>query len=166
MVPTDWELYLEENKNEFTGLLGHSCIVFDESRELVGSTKSFEKWAMHVFQYHEKTTHQAQYSQIAKKRYEEYLKSTGHSFVYFDFDVDNESIGRVIIELFNDCCPNAIEIFKKLCNSKYKGTEIYRIVNDGWIQGGDNVNLEQLIPDECFHIKHDKPGSKYHLIML
>ncbi|KAF5375610.1 hypothetical protein D9757_008540 [Collybiopsis confluens] len=84
--------------------------------------------------------------------------------VFFDFAVDNQPIGRVIFELFNDSAPKTAEkyllslplhfchfdsySFRALCTGEhgrtpsdallyYKNSIIHRSINDFMIQGGD-----------------------------
>ena len=38
-----------------------------------------------------------------------------HTKCFFDFEINNHPIGRVIFELFNDLCPKTCENFRSLC---------------------------------------------------
>lgn len=89
--------------------------------------------------------------------------------------------GRVVIELFNDICPDACENFMALCTGSagrnaatgtvlhYASCPIHRVVKDGWFQTGDivdgsgtnsmpaipcaaNVENNSLIRDESFSV--------------
>ncbi|EPQ54125.1 hypothetical protein GLOTRDRAFT_130511 [Gloeophyllum trabeum ATCC 11539] len=69
--------------------------------------------------------------------------------VFMDFAVDNNPIGRVVIELFNDAAPKTCENFRALCTGEkglspvserplyYKNSIIHRSIRDFMIQGGD-----------------------------
>ncbi|KAG5723860.1 hypothetical protein E4T56_gene9834 [Termitomyces sp. T112] len=68
---------------------------------------------------------------------------------FFDFTVDNQPLGRVIFELFNDTAPKTAENFRTLCTGErgispssqhplyYKNSTIHRSIQDFMIQGGD-----------------------------
>ncbi|KAG5358578.1 Peptidyl-prolyl cis-trans isomerase D [Yarrowia sp. B02] len=71
------------------------------------------------------------------------------SFVYMDFEVAGEPVGRVVFELFDDT-PLSSANFRALCTGShtpdhdqvplhYKGSSVHRIVRNFAIQGGDIV---------------------------
>ncbi|EEB17620.1 40 kDa peptidyl-prolyl cis-trans isomerase, putative [Pediculus humanus corporis] len=92
--------------------------------------------------------------------------------------IDDEIIGRIVIELFSDIVPKTAENFLALCignhfsqNSgkklHYKGTIFHKIVRGLFIQGGDVVNLDGSsgesvfglpFEDENYALKHDRAG--------
>ena len=50
----------------------------------------------------------------------------------------NIECGNVVIELYPDISPNAVERFKTLINKKsYDGSAFYKVVEDTLIQAGD-----------------------------
>lgn len=69
--------------------------------------------------------------------------------VFFDISIDNNPVGRVIFELFNDTAPKTSENFRALCTGEkglsplsdrplyYKNSVIHRSIKDFMIQGGD-----------------------------
>ncbi|KAF9456342.1 cyclophilin-like domain-containing protein [Collybia nuda] len=68
--------------------------------------------------------------------------------VFLDFSVNNESLGRAILELFSDTAPITCENFRALCTGEkglstagnplyYKNSIIHRSIKDFMIQGGD-----------------------------
>ncbi|TBU25187.1 cyclophilin-like domain-containing protein [Dichomitus squalens] len=69
--------------------------------------------------------------------------------VFFDVTIDNQPVGRVIFELFNDTAPKTCENFRALCTGEkgisplserplyYKNSIIHRSINGFMIQGGD-----------------------------
>ncbi|GBG33212.1 Peptidyl-prolyl cis-trans isomerase [Hondaea fermentalgiana] len=81
---------------------------------------------------------------------------------------------RVVIELYDDICPNTCDNFVLLCQENndaqgYKGSSFHRVVEGGWVQGGDVVDgsgkhsvaaidKSGRFPDETFAIKHDRAG--------
>ncbi|XP_047274631.1 putative inactive peptidyl-prolyl cis-trans isomerase-like 6 isoform X7 [Homo sapiens] len=73
-----------------------------------------------------------------------------HDFVFLDICIDSSPIGRLIFELYCDVCPKTCKNFQVLCTGKagfsqrgirlhYKNSIFHRIVQNGWIQGGDIV---------------------------
>ena len=93
------------------------------------------------------------------------LLANGRKAVFLDFAADTKKkkgtkdqtdddipkYGKVVIELFTEICPMACENFQKLCTGEagvsetgiqlnYIGSPIHRIVQGGWIQGGDIVD--------------------------
>lgn len=67
---------------------------------------------------------------------------------FFDFSVNNDLLGRVIFELFNDTVPITCENFRALCTGEkglsssgnplyYKNSIIHRSIHNFMIQGGD-----------------------------
>lgn len=67
---------------------------------------------------------------------------------FFDFSVNNDLLGRVIFELFNDTAPITCENFRALCTGEkglsssgnplyYKNSIIHRSIHNFMIQGGD-----------------------------
>ncbi len=87
-----------------------------------------------------------------------------HTFCYFDISKDHTALGQVVFEvhslllfstafllifrmvqLYDDACPKTCDNFKRLCEGvekdgkvyQYKDTPFHRVVDGGWIQGGD-----------------------------
>jgi peptidyl-prolyl isomerase D len=93
-------------------------------------------------------------------------------YVYFDVGLKdsykNETIGRIIIELFSREVPKTSLNFYTLCkNKKYKDVLFHRIIKNFMIQGGDITNNNGTggysiygdnFPDENFIFKHNTPG--------
>ena len=98
--------------------------------------------------------------------------------VFFDISVSNVSLGRIVIELFNDVAPKTAENFRQLTTGEaglgattekplhYKGSLFHRVVKKFMIQGGDFVNFNGTggesiyggtFDDEAFTLKHDRP---------
>jgi peptidyl-prolyl isomerase G (cyclophilin G) len=88
------------------------------------------------------------------------------------------SVGRVLIELFNDVCPKTCENFRSLCTGErgmgkmtgkplhFKGVKFHRVIKGFMIQGGDfsqgtGQGGESIyggtFDDESFEMKHDTP---------
>lgn len=113
------------------------------------------------------------FQSIAKTETESFCKSLPRPTVFFDFVSDDKlgpAYGRIVVELFDDLCPNACSNFIKLCQGgsagagvayHYKNNVIHRLVENGWIQCGDivdgsganSVSATGLhIEDECFSV--------------
>ncbi|KZS99925.1 uncharacterized protein LAESUDRAFT_667335 [Laetiporus sulphureus 93-53] len=68
--------------------------------------------------------------------------------VFFDISIDNQPVGRIILELFSDTAPKTCENFRALCTGEkglsplsqrplyYKNSIIHRSIKDFMIQGG------------------------------
>ena len=71
--------------------------------------------------------------------------------VFFDVNVSNVRLGRIVFELFTDLVPKTAENFRCLCTGEkgfgetkplhYKGSLFHRVVKSFMIQGGDFVNF-------------------------
>jgi peptidylprolyl isomerase len=68
--------------------------------------------------------------------------------VFFDLAADNERLGRVTMELYNDVVPRTAENFRALCTGEkgvgksgkplsYKGSTFHRVIQNFMCQGGD-----------------------------
>lgn len=99
--------------------------------------------------------------------------------VYFDVTHDNQSLGRIIMQLYADITPKTAENFRALCTGEeglgkgggmplhFKGCTFHRVIPDFMIQGGDFTNGDGTggesiygtkFADENFKIKHTKGG--------
>jgi cyclophilin family peptidyl-prolyl cis-trans isomerase len=102
---------------------------------------------------------------------DEYIKSKARIHVFMDISINDENIGKVIIELFNDIVPLTVDNFVYMIKNNYKGSIFHRIIKDFIIQGGDYLNGDgtginsiygQYFKDENFILKHD---NKYIISM-
>lgn len=96
------------------------------------------------------------------------------SKAYFEMKMDNESLGKLVIELAEDVVPKTVENFKRLClgqgskYSGYKGTKIHLVRKGEVLMGGDveksngasthSSYEHRYIKDENFIIPHSERG--------
>jgi peptidylprolyl isomerase len=96
---------------------------------------------------------------------------------FFDIELDGQKLGRIVVGLFGDVAPKAVENFVALCNCDrgkgkltgkdlcYKGTEIHRVIPNFMFQGGDFTHGDGTggesifggyFEDESFQVKHNR----------
>jgi len=96
-------------------------------------------------------------------------KNINNEYIYtfLEISIDNKSVGKIIIKLFDKIVPKTCTNFKILCkNKKYKNTIFHRVIKNFMIQGGDYEKNDgtggksiygTTFDDENFELKHDKP---------
>ena len=87
---------------------------------------------------------------------------------YLDISIENELIGRLLIELRNDVVPITAKNFYQLCETQiYKNCPFHRIIPGFMAQGGDYTNKDgtggksiygDKFDDENFELIHDGRG--------
>ncbi|XP_057670055.1 probable inactive peptidyl-prolyl cis-trans isomerase-like 6 [Diorhabda carinulata] len=80
---------------------------------------------------------------------------------YLTISINNQVIGSMMFELYNDLVPLASENFLERCKDMedgYTGTPIHRIVKGGWIQCGGWNLTNKIMPCENYVIPHDRRG--------
>ena len=97
--------------------------------------------------------------------------------VYFDVEIEGESVGRITFGLFGDVVPKTAKNFATLCEGSagtgnsgkplhYKGSNFHRVIPGFIVQGGDIVSGDGRggesiyganFDDENFDLGHDKP---------
>jgi cyclophilin family peptidyl-prolyl cis-trans isomerase len=99
------------------------------------------------------------------------MRDESNPVVYFDFDIDNEPRGRLIIELFRHVVPRTAQNFIALCSNEhgfgYRQSYFHRIIPGFMAQGGDFEKSNgtggysiygDKFDDEGFAYLHDRPG--------
>ncbi|KAM6405596.1 putative inactive peptidyl-prolyl cis-trans isomerase-like 6 isoform 4-T4 [Pluvialis apricaria] len=124
--------------------------------QLLGDEKELLKWSYHEWDYRDFKP-EALYQAIAEDFYSKYLKNS---------------------QLFSDVCPRTCENFCALCTGgakssrdgrelTYKNSLFHRLVNNGWIQGGDIITgngdegesiYGPTFEDESFSVRHKGRG--------
>ena len=100
-------------------------------------------------------------------------------FVFFDVQIGEEAVGRLVFRLFVDVCPRTCENFRALCTGEkgtgaqsgkqlhYKGSWLHRVIRGFIAQGGDFTNYDGTggesiyggtFADESFSLKHSRAG--------
>ncbi|XP_003781861.1 peptidyl-prolyl cis-trans isomerase-like 6 [Otolemur garnettii] len=174
-----WDQYLLEKKRELKNEMWEysSYVICFLNDQLLGDASDLQRWAQKVWDLVD-VKPLALYQALTLDYSAKFLRDTKHDFVFLDIVIDVSPAGRLIFELYCDVCPKTCKNFKVLCTGKagysqsgiklhYKGSIIHRVVQNGWIQGGDIVagrgdNGESIygptFNDENFSVLHNKRG--------
>lgn len=121
------------------------------------------------------------YLSLARNNLMTFLRSTGSTYCWMLVRIGDMVQGRIVFQLHSAELPRTCENFMHLCrgdlpdaesNGKkiklhYKGSTFFRVVKNGWIQGGDISGQSgnggfsvygRTFPDESFKMTHDGPG--------
>lgn len=187
MMPIEWEAHLvklQERIDKDKVASTTQSIVYSEDMSEFWCGSSFAMQMcldtnFKLFPFPEDSTDPESYKNQALRRYKQFLARTGHKFCWFQIGIGNELVDqKVVFELFTDLCPLTCENFRHLCigdcaepdqgvQLTYRGSDFFRIVKEGWIQGGDIINNKgngghsiygPEFPDECFSLRHTTEG--------
>ncbi|KAI2543385.1 peptidylprolyl isomerase like 6 [Homo sapiens] len=146
-----WHQYLQEKKRELKNETWEysSSVISFVNGQFLGDALDLQKWAHEVWDIVD-IKPSALYDALTEDFSAKFLRDTKHDFVFLDICIDSSPIGRLIFELYCDVCPKTCKNFQVLCTGKagfsqrgirlhYKNSIFHRIVQNGWIQGGDIV---------------------------
>ncbi|SPQ93999.1 PPIase cyclophilin-type domain-containing protein [Plasmodiophora brassicae] len=183
VLDIDWDIELHQVTLRYGAhIVGHCPDVFICHSSLGwvgGTTADLLQWAAPRFDLGP-TEGTPDFEALAKESLSLYCKknSKENQFVYMTFEAEGSNIGTVVFELFHSIMPRACDNFRMLCTGElgasangvplhYARCPIHRIVKGAWIQGGDIATgngdggesaFGSFFEDECFAIKHDRPG--------
>nr|XP_023677363.1 E3 SUMO-protein ligase RanBP2-like isoform X3 [Paramormyrops kingsleyae] len=99
------------------------------------------------------------------------LSQESNPVVYFTISADDQTLGRLTMELFAHIVPKTAENFRVLCTGEmglsYRNSIFHRIIPEFMCQGGDITNQNgtggksiygDKFEDENFDVKHTGPG--------
>ena len=174
LVETDYLDFLQKITKEIGGdAYNHklSPFVYYNGCNYVGGVVEFRKWARKVYEI-ALDNEQSIYDEIASKAKDSWMKNSNNSFCYMDVQIVGEpQPTRVLIEMYDDLCPNTCDNFRRLCTGQsgrsYVGSPFHRVMKDGYVQGGDidggrgdggDSASGGTFADEGFAVSHGRAG--------
>ncbi|OON14847.1 peptidyl-prolyl cis-trans isomerase, cyclophilin-type [Opisthorchis viverrini] len=183
LLEFDWTTYLFVKKRELGGRYWKytSPVLVILNNEVLGSDEDFRKWAEENHSCYDYRP-VALYTMLGNEAYVNALYERNRIFVSMLITIGGERCGPLLLELYSDILPKTCENFRALCTGEkghvpknevesykmhYKGTLFFRLVKNGWIQGGDVLHSRgndgcsiygRTFEDENFAIKHDRRG--------
>eukprot|EP01062_Namystynia_karyoxenos_P064380 TRINITY_DN57328_c0_g1_i1.p1 TRINITY_DN57328_c0_g1~~TRINITY_DN57328_c0_g1_i1.p1 ORF type:complete len:367 (+),score=143.27 TRINITY_DN57328_c0_g1_i1:80-1102(+) len=203
LLPFEWRKWMRqqaEGHDRGKELLAQEdCVVIDTDTQQMWIGLEFVDFVraltdFKLFHYPAGSDDPDSYANAAQRRYKDFLRRTGGSYCWMEIKVGEAEPRRIVFQLFTDKCPMTSENFRRLClgdlpptqvpgtqkkvKLHYQGCTIFRVVKDGWVQGGDISNPgtmkagsgglsifqdyggqgQPTFPDECFDIAHDDEG--------
>jgi len=133
--------------------------------------ESLIKWTQESQDFFYKTEKtEEDYLSEAGIEFLKFLSSFKNPLIYITISIDNQPAGKLFVELLADKCPKTVAHFLSFVEGEYANAPNYsksaftRLVENGWIQGGEIETLggqiirEPAIPDENFVVKHSSRG--------
>eukprot|EP00163_Fabomonas_tropica_P034817 TRINITY_DN986_c0_g1_i2.p1 TRINITY_DN986_c0_g1~~TRINITY_DN986_c0_g1_i2.p1 ORF type:complete len:293 (-),score=73.05 TRINITY_DN986_c0_g1_i2:333-1211(-) len=180
MVETDYEEFLVNKRRQLAGeALTHTgpIIVYTDDNRYLGGIDELLAYTKQKCKYNDKTN-KILYERAAKVANRTWREATKHTFAFMEFKIEGQeqALGRVVFELYDEHCPKTVENFIGLCggggighkkSKQYLNSPIHRVVPGGWVQGGDvdtgsGDGGESIwggtFADECYAVAHDKAG--------
>ena len=134
-----WEQFVKTTANKLKGVFYdhvESPLIYLNEKEYVGDGDDFQTWALHNFN-HKDEARFSDYEKMAKDCFKEKINcSNTRKYAELKFQIKDET-SAVILELFQDICPETVHNFLQLCEGFknkageqvcYKSTEIHRVV--------------------------------------
>ncbi|XP_049976507.1 probable inactive peptidyl-prolyl cis-trans isomerase-like 6 isoform X3 [Alexandromys fortis] len=160
-----WDQYLQEKKRELKGetWVYSSYVMCFINDQLLGNAFDLKKWAQKVWDVVD-VRPSALYEALTLNYSTKFLKDTKHDFVFLDICINLSPIGRLIFEVL---CTGTAGFSERGVKLHYKDSIFHRVVQNGWIQGGDIVQgrgddgesiYGPIFEDENFSIPHNKRG--------
>ncbi|KAL6091493.1 hypothetical protein STEG23_032304 [Scotinomys teguina] len=160
-----WDRYLQEKKRELKGetWVYTSCVMCFINDRFLGDEFDLKKWAQKVWDVVD-VRPSALYEALTLDYATKFLKDTKHDFVFLDICIDLSPIGRLIFEVL---CTGVAGFSERGIKLHYKDSIFHRVVQNGWIQGGDIVGGKgddgesiygPTFEDENFSVPHNKRG--------
>ncbi|XP_020863833.1 putative inactive peptidyl-prolyl cis-trans isomerase-like 6 isoform X2 [Phascolarctos cinereus] len=161
MVPLHefaWHEFLQETKRELKGETWQypSTVMCFINDQLLGNEGCLQKWAYKKWGQKDFKP-MPLYEALTSDYVADYLKHSKRPMVFLEISINEQSIGRLIFELYADLCPKTCQNFQSLCTGNagfsqsglklhYKHTIFHRLVKNGWLQGGDiNMGKEMVV---------------------
>ncbi|XP_066229597.1 probable inactive peptidyl-prolyl cis-trans isomerase-like 6 isoform X2 [Saccopteryx leptura] len=160
-----WDQYLQEKKRELKNEVWEyssyvMCFVNDQ---LLGDALDLRKWAHKVWDVVDFKPPEL-YEALTMDYSANFIRNTKHDIVFLDISIDVYPIGRLVFEVL---CTGKAGFSQSGIRLHYAGSIFHRLVQNGWIQGGDIVAGKgdggesiygPTFEDESFSIPHNKRG--------
>ncbi|XP_029160034.1 E3 SUMO-protein ligase RanBP2-like [Nylanderia fulva] len=119
---------------------------------------------------HEAVEHRARYVSVIERlssssQVQKQLAEKSQTRCFFDIGLkgENQKLGRIVFELYNDIVPRTCENFAAFCRGinglSYKNTPFHRIVSGYWCQGGDVTKFDGTGGTSIYGDSFDKENS-------
>eukprot|EP00943_MAST-04B_sp_MAST-4B-sp1_P008347 g8347.t1 len=174
LVETDYLDFLQKKRKEIgADAYNHnsSPFVYYNGCNYIGGVIEFRKWARKVYEI-ALDNEQSVYDEIGAKAKDTWMKNSNNSFCYLEVQLVGEpQPSKVLIEMYDDLCPNTCDNFRRLCTGQsgrsYVGSPFHRVMKDGYVQGGDidggrgdggDSASGGSFADEGFAVSHGRAG--------
>ncbi|VDD74444.1 unnamed protein product [Mesocestoides corti] len=183
MFEVKWVDFLAKKKKALKGEYWafESVVLCFCDGQPIGDYRDLQKWSnvrYHLDNYRPYSF----YQMLAVDKYKDTLMQRNRKYVSMAITVGGEICGSLLFELYSDIVPKTCQNFIKLCTGElgfipknetedyrmhYLNTIFFRLVPEGWIQGGDILYgsgnagrsiYSEKFEDENFAIKHDGRG--------